>query len=284
MKRGARQGASRPWLQPRRWDGGRELPDWLAGPDRVPAARPGQPRAEPTRGASAPGFAARGFPDARDPAGTVSRATAMSRSPRLRAAFVPPGPLLGGDSGRPPATPLSQVLALTGHWSGGPGLPSLPAADHGTTHPPLHPAQLPPQAQLATLPLPPRRSSGLPGGSVWRADGAPSCHSQSLQGGPGRVYIGALDACVLGPRTVCIGAPDRVQGAPARLTFQSTVAKKGCRLISSTPSLPAPVAGTRPRVSGRRLPCGSFGHVDALARDLPGRQLREPFRRELLGK
>lgn len=104
--------------------------------------------------------------------------------------------------------------------------------------------------------------------------------------------IGALDACVLGPRTVCIGAPDacvlgsrmRVQGAPARLTFQSTVAKKGCRLISSTPSLPAPVAGTRPRVSGRRLPCGSFGHVDALARDLPGRQLREPFRRELLGK
>lgn len=267
----------------------------------------------------------------------------MSRSPRLRAAFVPPGPLLGGDSGRPLATPLSQVLALTGHWSGGPGLPSLPAADHGTTHPPLHPAQLPPQAQLATLPLPPRRSSGLPGGSVWEGGWSPKLpltepphlgprhslappfmphrsvthvptHAGSIKspGAGGGGEEGGVEAAPAlwqcqphrkapegpsrepatwpsGPhQAAAMPAPrlpaTRVQGAPARLTFQSTVAKKGCRLISSTPSLPAPVAGTRPRVSGRRLPCGSFGHVDTLARDLPGRQLREPFRRELLGK
>lgn len=134
----------------------------------------------------------------------------MSRSPRLRAAFVPPGPLLGGDSGRPPATPLSQVLALTGHWSGGPGLPSLPAADHGTTHPPLHPAQLPPQAQLATLPLPPRRSSGLPGGSVWEGRWSPKLPLTEPAGGPRtRVHWG--------PGCVCIGAPDRVHWGPGRV-------------------------------------------------------------------
>lgn len=131
----------------------------------------------------------------------------MSRSPRLRAAFIPPGPLLGGDSGRPPATPLSQVLALTGHWSGEPGLPSLPAADHETTHPPLHPAQLPPQAQLATLPLPPRRSSGLPGGSVWEGGWSPKLPLTEPAGGPRtRVHWG--------PGRVCTGVPDACAGGP----------------------------------------------------------------------
>lgn len=66
--------------------------------------------------------------------------------------------------------------------------------------------------------------------------------------------------------------PRACTGPCPQLTFQSMVAKKGWRLISSTPSLPAPATRTRQRVSssttasavGRRRPRGRLKYATTL--------------------